>query len=248
MRHWNETRLTALSTFNHLSEPLFCNLPAIIRDLGFDFWCYIVLDPFQSGKVLLLNTNWPALQVEAYLKHRLYIHDPRLAHGLSSLQALHWKPSLFAQSPSLWQSMCDGGGTQGMTQACHHSSGLVAMLCLCRAQPRLEDPEFEAKVDSVLALAYRLTVASVERIANDEALQAPCCEVTKPLTRREVDILQKTAVGHTAAHIAVDMFLSERTVQFHISRAITKLDVPNKTAAVAQAILLGLVHLQQGSQ
>lgn len=248
MRHWNSTRLTALSTFNHLNEPFFCNLPSIIRDLGFDYWCYIVLDPFQTSKVLLLNTNSPALQVDSYLKHRLYIHDPRLAHGLSSLQALHWKPSLFAQCQPLWESMGDGAGTQGMTQACHHSSGLVAMLCLCRAQPQLEDPEFEAKVDSVLALAYRLTVATVERIANDKALQAPCSVMTKPLTSREVDILQKTAVGHTAAHIAVDMFLSERTVQFHISRAITKLDVPNKTAAVAQAILLGLVHLQQGGQ
>jgi LuxR family transcriptional regulator len=58
-------------------------------------------------------------------------------------------------------------------------------------------------------------------------------------------VLEKTAAGHTAGHIAIDLFLSERTVQFHISSAITKLEVSNKTAAVAQAILLGLIEWPQ---
>ena len=41
-------------------------------------------------------------------------------------------------------------------------------------------------------------------------------------------------------HILI-LKITERTVHFHIGNAITKLKVSNKTAAVARAVMLGML-------
>jgi LuxR family transcriptional regulator len=60
------------------------------------------------------------------------------------------------------------------------------------------------------------------------------------LTHREIETLKWSAVGKTAADIAMILRIKERTVHFHIASAVQKLGVPNKTAAVVQAISEGM--------
>jgi DNA-binding CsgD family transcriptional regulator len=49
------------------------------------------------------------------------------------------------------------------------------------------------------------------------------------------------ADGKTASEIADILNISERTANFHIANVITKLNAPNKTAAVIRAGLLGML-------
>ena len=65
--------------------------------------------------------------------------------------------------------------------------------------------------------------------------------LTVELSRREIEVLRWTGDGKTSGEIAAILHISERTVNFHISNTITKLQVSNKTAAVLQAALLGLL-------
>jgi DNA-binding CsgD family transcriptional regulator len=53
------------------------------------------------------------------------------------------------------------------------------------------------------------------------------------LTARELDVLRLIAAGHTNKGIAVELFLSERTIDRHVSNILSKLDVPSRAAAVA---------------
>ena len=62
-----------------------------------------------------------------------------------------------------------------------------------------------------------------------------------PLTDREIEVLRWTADGKTASEIADILNISERTANFHIANAITKLNAPNKTAAVVRAGMLGML-------
>ncbi|MDD5278038.1 MULTISPECIES: helix-turn-helix domain-containing protein [Acidithiobacillus] len=55
------------------------------------------------------------------------------------------------------------------------------------------------------------------------------------------EVLRWTGDGKTSGEIANILQISERTVNFHTSKAITKLQVNNKTAAVLQASMLGLL-------
>jgi DNA-binding CsgD family transcriptional regulator len=54
-----------------------------------------------------------------------------------------------------------------------------------------------------------------------------------PLTARELQVLQLVAAGKTNKAIATELFLSEKTVDRHMSNIFTKLDVPSRAAATA---------------
>lgn len=55
------------------------------------------------------------------------------------------------------------------------------------------------------------------------------------LTGRERDVLNLIATGHRNQEIARRPFLSEKTVRNHVSAILTKLQVPDRAAAVAKA-------------
>jgi DNA-binding NarL/FixJ family response regulator len=61
------------------------------------------------------------------------------------------------------------------------------------------------------------------------------------LSQREVEVLRLLATGTTNRAIAVTLGVSEKTVARHISNILTKLDLPNRTAAAAYAHQRGLV-------
>jgi DNA-binding NarL/FixJ family response regulator len=74
--------------------------------------------------------------------------------------------------------------------------------------------------------------------------QAPPAEEPAPrgqLTAREVQILALVAAGATNREIGVQLFLAENTVKNHIKNILAKLQVENRTQAVAWAMREGLL-------
>lgn len=65
----------------------------------------------------------------------------------------------------------------------------------------------------------------------------------EPLTPRELEVLTLLAQGYQNKEIAAELVISERTVKFHVSSILGKLDVGNRTEAVAVAAQHGLVDL-----
>ena len=55
------------------------------------------------------------------------------------------------------------------------------------------------------------------------------------LTPRELEVLRLVASGKTNKGIAAELFVSEKTVDRHVSNILTKLDVASRTAAAAFA-------------
>ena len=55
------------------------------------------------------------------------------------------------------------------------------------------------------------------------------------LTPRELQVLRLVAAGKTNKAIAAELFLSEKTIDRHVSNILTKLDVPSRAAATARA-------------
>ena len=64
--------------------------------------------------------------------------------------------------------------------------------------------------------------------------------INTPLTPREREVLTWAGRGKTSAEIAIILGVRERTVNFHCDRAVRRLDVVNRTHAVAKAIAQGL--------
>ena len=63
------------------------------------------------------------------------------------------------------------------------------------------------------------------------------------LTNREIEVLQVVARGMRNKEIAVELKISEETVQGHVKNILAKLSVHDRTEAVAVAIRRGIVHL-----
>ena len=61
------------------------------------------------------------------------------------------------------------------------------------------------------------------------------------LTRREQEILQLVAEGHSNAQLAKMLWVTEQTVKFHLSNIYRKLDVANRTEASRWAQVRGLL-------
>jgi two-component system nitrate/nitrite response regulator NarL len=62
------------------------------------------------------------------------------------------------------------------------------------------------------------------------------------LTPREMEVLRLMARGSRNKEIAETLTIAERTVKIHVGNILGKLNVTNRTEAVALAIKLGLLQ------
>jgi DNA-binding NarL/FixJ family response regulator len=64
------------------------------------------------------------------------------------------------------------------------------------------------------------------------------------LTRREVEVLERIATGMTNKQIGAALSISEDTVKLHVKNLFGKLDVTDRTQAVAVAAKRGILRLE----
>lgn len=61
------------------------------------------------------------------------------------------------------------------------------------------------------------------------------------LTRRECEVLKLVSKGMGSQEVADALFVSKRTVDFHLARVYDKLHVHNRLQATNAAVRLGLI-------
>jgi DNA-binding CsgD family transcriptional regulator len=89
------------------------------------------------------------------------------------------------------------------------------------------------EIDAAKAVFERLGAAP--DLARIESLKGGSSAHVHGLTPRELQVLRLVAGGATNKTIASQLFLSEKTVDRHVSNILTKLDVSSRTAAAAFA-------------
>lgn len=92
----------------------------------------------------------------------------------------------------------------------------------------------------VQRLLASLTTASPATPVNDAAGVAPPA-LFEPLSEREIEVLQQIAAGLTNREIGARLHLTLNTVKAHTRNIYGKLDVHNRTTAVAKARALGIL-------
>lgn len=90
--------------------------------------------------------------------------------------------------------------------------------------------EFDAAAAAFEELGASPDLARVAGLTQKKAASRP-----HGLTARELQVLRLVAAGKTNKAIASELFLSEKTVDRHVSNIFVKLDVPSRSAATAFA-------------
>ena len=73
--------------------------------------------------------------------------------------------------------------------------------------------------------------------------QTPQPTDTVRLTKREIEILSLIVEGHSSKQVADMLFVSKRTVDFHLDNIYEKLDVKNRMQAMQRASRMGLLQM-----
>jgi DNA-binding NarL/FixJ family response regulator len=104
-------------------------------------------------------------------------------------------------------------------------------LC-CRA---LDDQDGAALELDAARATFNELGAAPELARLDALASGPERERAHGLTARELEVLRLVAAGKTNKAIAKELFLSEKTVDRHVSNIFTKVNVPTRAAATAFA-------------
>jgi DNA-binding NarL/FixJ family response regulator len=89
--------------------------------------------------------------------------------------------------------------------------------------------------------------ASIARKVMTQMFDQHKSSAFQPLTDREMEVLQFAAKGYTNKAIAVQLDISDRTVQGHLAHIFNKLQADSRTEAVMRAVSLGWISQSAGT-
>ncbi|GAA1913942.1 hypothetical protein GCM10009753_52790 [Streptantibioticus ferralitis] len=100
-----------------------------------------------------------------------------------------------------------------------------------------------ARGESLLAPAVTRPLIGhfAERLRPADASRPAREEITRALTRRELEVHQLIAEGLSNAEIATALFIAPETVKTYVSRILTKLGLRDRVQAIVLAYRAGLV-------
>ncbi len=236
MNAWQESLLTEVQNAKS-DEELFQILARDTRQLGFEHLAYGLRLPFplSSPRTVIYN-DYPEEWQTKYTQQNYISIDPVVAHGQKLQLPLTWSKDVFEGQQDFWDDARSYGVEYGWSQPSNDAHGGRGLLSLVRSGEPLKEEEIASNGWRLVWLAQLGHLyLSKSIIAN----RFP--EVNVSLSKRETEVLRWTADGKTSGEIAEIMNLTERTVNFHISNAMTKLCCVNKTAATVKALLLGML-------
>jgi DNA-binding CsgD family transcriptional regulator len=115
---------------------------------------------------------------------------------------------------------------------------LLARACEALCDREAAELELAAARDAFDELGAMHDLAQLDAFGSPKR---PAASQSRGLTARELQVLRLVAAGKTNKAIARELFLSEKTVDRHVSNIFGKLDVPSRAAATAFAYEHGLI-------
>lgn len=193
-------------------------------------------------EVQLLHWN-PELTTR-FIDSGLYRQDPVLMRFLTATETFTWDLSIFDASNPEHRTL------KAIRQRAGAVEGIVAVACgpfpvrfSLFASGRGIDRS--RRMSAALTVATAVIAAQVNRFGHEERPPArrPRLQVGAPLSIREREVIRWAAAGKSSRETATILAISEHTVNEYIASAIQKLNVANRTEAVAHALLTNQVTL-----
>ena len=241
MEAWFINAVTSLQACEDLSD-IKKELVQICQHLEFDDVAYVVKLPqtFIRSSALVISTysdEW----LENYAGKSYLSIDPVVQHCFSS------------QRPYLWNRFKKGHHDKEIRKFAGEAQDFKLNDGISIGMPRYDGEAGLISLASERELVF--TDAQYQRIVLylnalqpyihekiNQILQSNHdAQIKELLTEREKTCLLWVAEGKTANEISTILHISESTVVFHLKNATNKLQVTNRSQAIAKAVLLGLI-------
>ncbi|NOZ10253.1 MAG: LuxR family transcriptional regulator [Gammaproteobacteria bacterium] len=243
MDQWLVDIIEKIKTSNDLSG-IRCILVKIREHLNFRNIIYVVKCPetFTRSSTVFVG-DYPSEWVERYSERGYVNIDPVALHCFNSQSPYHWKHynehtegvvrKFFGEAEEF--KLCDG-----ISIGTSHFDGKTGLISLAVDRSMAKD---SAQQRHAIIYMNALQPFIHERISQ-LFQQSQKSTLSIHLTEREKTCLVWVAEGKTAHDIAAILSISEATVVFHLKNSIQKLNVTNRSQAIAKSVLLGLISPQ----
>lgn len=219
------------------TDALLAELRTIVTGLGFDYCTYVLTAPVPLTQPRMIwSSNYPGAWLERYQARNYLAVDPTIRQASAHPQPVVWSSDAGRSQPEFWEEAQGFGVRHGwtmMTRGPHMTTGLLS---LARSHDAITTAELDANEMRLVWLANQM-----QGILDTQSLGPGLAEPAPQLTNREREVLRWSADGKTAEETGTILGITERTVTYHVTSAMEKLDTTNKTQAVAKALLLKLI-------
>jgi len=194
-----------------------------------------IANPVITGRTISSYgfSDWPDAFAKEWVANDYVVHDPITQYALNSRATFDWETAR-EQGSDYGKKIFDGASEIGMDKgvAIPVSAGLVPLGIVSVGLEEPLAPDILARLEMVAIHAY---TRMLDFIGGEDA--PPPIKLSK----REVDVLNFTAIGKTAWDISRIYNISESTVRTHLRNIIVKLNASNKTHAVVKALRDGQI-------
>ena len=227
------------------ARDLFALTEHAAGELGFDRIAYGAL----AGRELYGQSDTPPPAVllnypwdwqERYFKRGYQNVDPVVLYSASIAVPYAWDDvpkflSIDGQQRLLFNEAAEAGLNNGLTVPLLGPAGSLAVVSFASSQPIKEAP---------VHLERLHVIAAQFHVAYLDLLQVGQRAGPRPiLSGRERECLKWIARGKSSWDIGRILSISEYTVNYHVRKALRKLETSSRTVAVVKAIRLGLIRL-----
>lgn len=237
MSDWRSDCLERLIPISGSSASLLKQIETIASELEFEYCSYVMTipDPITNPRVAW-SSNYPDRWVDRYLSNKYLDIDPIVRRTENDVRPLVWSSNLFEEQPGFWEDARAYGISHGWALAVHGPHRATGLLSLARSHQPIGVSELGEKEMKLVWLSHVILAMIGEA---ESKTRVP--ELAYQLTGREREVLRWSAAGKTAEEIGTILGITARTVTFHVTSSLCKLDVTNKTQAVAKALIWGLI-------
>lgn len=214
---------------------------AELRSRGFDQFAYLILQPPDGPLEPLYIGSYRSDWSEHYLTQDYVNVDPVMSTAANTVAPFTWTDLYHRQAgKSRQRQMLDEAGDfglrNGMTIPVHGPARAFATFNVATSVGAAETAELWSRHKYDLHIIALHSHEHIIRAAYAEQKRAPA-----HLSPRERECLLWTSRGKTAWEISIILGISQDTVLHYLRCANEKLGVNNKTHAVVQAIITGLI-------
>lgn len=216
-------------------------LAILCAEASYDYYAICSVAPSEfimvNGLPKKFRTNYPGSWIKHYIKEKLYEKDPVLRHARSVSYAISWDAinppgGLLPSQKRILNDARDFGLRSGVCFGVHNLDGSVQIVSLASETARpLSDAMSQNVMKQGLRMAQIMAASAYDQTIYENELSS-----------REAECLTWAALGKSSADIGEILGISANTIDFHLKRAMKKLQVNSRCLAVVKAIRLDLIH------